>query len=69
MRPMSPAGLVLGFRLFRACSNVAFLKLKTKAKNRSECEIGRFTPSDWSKTQNEAHESGWARVGFQVLFT
>ena len=33
------------------------LKLKTKAKNKSEDEIGRFTPSDWSKSKNGAQET------------
>ena len=41
------------------------LKLKTKAKMR---HIGRYTPSDWSKSQNEAQETGWAGLSFSFLF-
>ena len=39
-----------------------------ETKNKSEDEIGRYTPSDWSKSQKEAQETGWARVSFALLF-
>ena len=39
--------------------------LKRK-KNKSEHEIGRFTPSDWSKSQSEAQEAGWARFSISL---
>ena len=31
--------------------------LKPKAKNKGDDEIGRFTPSNWPKSQNEAQET------------
>ena len=40
-----------------------------EAKTKSEYEMGRYTPSDWSKSQNEAQENGWAHVRLKVLFT
>ena len=49
-------------------SKRSVLKLKTKPKNKSEDEIGRFTPYDWSNREKEAQETGWARFWFQVLF-
>ena len=36
-----------------------------EAKHKSEDEIGRFTPSDWSKRQKEAQETSWARFRFR----
>ena len=35
------------------------MKLKTKPKNKSEDEIGRFTLSDWSSREKEAQETVW----------
>ena len=45
-------------------SKGSVLKLKTKPKNKSEDEIGRFTPCDWSNREKEAQETGWARFRF-----
>ena len=39
--------------------------LKPKAKNKGDDEIGRFTPSNWPKSQNEAQETGWAGLGLR----
>ena len=52
----------------RAGFKRSVLKLKTKAENKSEDKIGRFTPSDWPNREQEAQETGWARFRFQVLF-
>ena len=48
-------------------SKRSVLKLKTKPKNQSEDEIGRFTPSDWSNRDKEAQETGWARFRFYFV--
>ena len=45
-------------------SKRSVLKLKTKPKHKSEDEIGRFTPSDWSNREKEAQETDWARLRF-----
>ena len=37
---------------------------KTKPNNKSEDEIGRCTPSNWSNYEKEAQETGWARFRF-----
>ena len=55
------------FRLLRrACSNQTE---RFEARNESEAEIGRFTPSDWSKSRNEAQETGRARFRFSLLLS
>ena len=55
-----PFGHALG-----ACSN-GVLTLKNKTKKQKD-EIGRYAPSDWPKSQNEAEETGWARFRFSLL--
>ena len=47
-------------------SKRSVLKLKSKPRNKSEDEIGRFTSSDWSNREKEAQETCWARCRFRI---
>ena len=43
------------------------LEARPKAKNKSEDELARFTPSYGSRRRGEAHETGWARFRYYCV--
>ena len=55
--------------IFLVFSSGPVQRERLEAKNKSEDEIGIYTPSDWSTSQYEAQETGWARFSFSPSFT
>ena len=43
--------------------------LRFEAKNKSEDETARYTPSDSPNRQNEPQDTGWARFSSPLLFS